>query len=74
MLILLETVSQRLAPAHFPNTLPTPGARGYFDELTGPVLRAGPDVETRPHSPTRGTGGDRGRARVSDRVDRTREI
>ena len=30
---------------------PRAWARGYFDGLTGPVLRAGPDVETRPHSP-----------------------
>jgi hypothetical protein len=49
-----ETISPALAPAHFPTPLHAPGARGYFDELTGPVLRAGPDAETRPQSPDKG--------------------
>jgi hypothetical protein len=49
-----ERISQTLAPAHFPHTPPCAWARGYFDGLTGPVLRAGPDVETRPKSPSGG--------------------
>src|SRR5260370_31776800 len=45
---------------------PRAWARGYFDGLTGPVLRAGPDVETRPHSPSGGYAkGNRGRVRMS---------
>src|SRR5216684_9376307 len=60
-----EAISPRW-PRRISQHPPRAWARGYFDGLTGPVLRAGPDVETRPHSPSGGYAkGNRGRVRMS---------
>jgi hypothetical protein len=44
----------RVGPRRISLHPPRAWARGYFDVVTGPVLRAGPDVDTRPHSPSGG--------------------
>src|SRR5258708_38435590 len=62
-----ETISLALAPAHFPtHPLHAPGPAATSTEIPDPVLRAGPDVETRPQSPSGGIReGDQGRVRIS---------
>jgi hypothetical protein len=65
-LMILRKSPARVGPGAFPNTLHAPGPAATSTELTGPVLRAGPDVETRPHSPSGGYAkGNRGRVRMS---------
>jgi hypothetical protein len=54
MLDSSERISPTLAPAHFPTPLRAPGPAATSTESPVPLLRAGPDVETRPKSPSGG--------------------
>ncbi len=51
ILLLRKRIGPSLAPAHFPTPLHALGPAATSTELTGPVLRAGPDLEARPQSP-----------------------
>lgn len=56
------SVGRGLGPRRISRTpLHAPGARGDFDGIAGPVLRAGPDVHTRLKSPQGHHEGDGGR-------------
>src|SRR5712671_4715249 len=51
---ILQEISPALAPAHFPTPHRAPGPAVTSTDSPVPLLRTGPDVETRPKSPSGG--------------------
>jgi hypothetical protein len=51
LMLILQQISPALAPAHFPTPLRAPGPAATSTDSPVPLLRAGPDAETRPQSP-----------------------
>ena len=65
ILLLRKRIGPSLAPAHFPTPLHALGPAATSTELTGPVLRAGPDCRNKTPVPRGHREGDRGGVRVS---------
>jgi hypothetical protein len=51
LMLILQEISLALAPAHFPHPSVRLGPRLLRRTHRFPLLRAGPDAETRPQSP-----------------------